>query len=234
MAETPKTVAHRGAQLHQAGLVEAVCVVREVRSDGAGGRTAIDKRAVLGPVKVTTSGLAGDQQIDTTRHGGADQAVYAYAAEDLQWWAHELGQTISPGQFGENLRVRGMNVTNAVIGEQWHLGGSSGVVLEVTSARRPCMTFQRWVNEPHWVKRFAQRGLPGAYFRVLQPGMLCRGDSIAVIHRPEHGVTVGKVFGSLTIDGAERLIQSELSLHHEVRSAAQRVLQRGRASSGAS
>ena len=39
-------------------------------------------------------------------HGGSDKAVYAYATEDANWWATQLGRTIPPGLFGENLLSR--------------------------------------------------------------------------------------------------------------------------------
>jgi len=65
--------------------------------------TAIDKRPVDGPVEVTSLGVCGDQQLSRA-HGGLDKAVYAYAAEDAEWWASELGRDIPPGMFGENLR----------------------------------------------------------------------------------------------------------------------------------
>ena len=55
------------------------------------GRSSIEKHGVPGPVEVATLGLAGDQVSDTRHHGGVDQAVYAFAREDLDWWAAELG-----------------------------------------------------------------------------------------------------------------------------------------------
>ena len=30
--------------------------------------------------------LRGDDQADRTVHGGPDKAVYAYGAEDTEWW----------------------------------------------------------------------------------------------------------------------------------------------------
>ena len=69
--------------------IEAVCVVHQVRP-GYFHDTAIDKRPVAGPVEVTSTGLAGDRQVDRA-HGGPDKAVYAYASEDAEWWSAELG-----------------------------------------------------------------------------------------------------------------------------------------------
>jgi MOSC domain-containing protein YiiM len=46
------------------------------------------------------------------------------------------------------------------------------------------------MGEAHWVRRFGDRGLPGAYLRVVHPGDVGAGDPIAVVHRPGHGVRV--------------------------------------------
>jgi MOSC domain-containing protein YiiM len=165
-------------------------IVHEIRPDPEGdvGRTAIDKRPVLGRLTVALRGVSGDAQLDTQHHGGPDQAVYAYADEDRRWWAGELDRDLPPGCFGENLTTRGLDVTGSIIGERWLVGrGDDAVILEVTAPRVPCQTFARFVDEPHWVKRFTAHGAVGAYLRVRQEGRIEAGDPIEVIHRPSHG-----------------------------------------------
>ena len=78
--------------------------------------TAIWKHPVEGRVAVRGVNLDGDDQADRTVHGGPDKAVYAYAAEDTEWWAGELGEPLGPGTFGENLTTSGLPVSEAVIG----------------------------------------------------------------------------------------------------------------------
>ena len=78
-----------------------------VKLPPAGGGTAIDKQPAAGPVAVTADGLEGDGVGDTEHHGGPDQAVYAYGTADYTWWAHELGRSLPPGTFGENLTIDG-------------------------------------------------------------------------------------------------------------------------------
>jgi MOSC domain-containing protein YiiM len=178
------------------GRVTAVCLVHTLRPEPTNpdGRTAIDKRAVAGQVEVGPLGLSGDLQQDTRHHGGLEQAVYAYADEDAGWWAAELGREIPAGLFGENLRTAGVDVTGAEIGERWRIGGAdglAGVLVQVTSPRIPCATFQRRVGEERWVKRFTDRGAPGAYLAVIEPGAVAAGDAIAVEFRPGHRVTIG-------------------------------------------
>ena len=152
-------------------------------------RTAIDKRPAAGAVRVRTPGLDGDEHADTENHGGADQAVYAYAREDLDWWVERLGRELRDGMFGENVTTAGLDITGAAIGETWRLGTA---VVQVTSPRIPCVTFQAWIGEEHWVKRFAQAGQPGAYLRVLSEGWAGPGDAIEVLERPAVSVTVGE------------------------------------------
>jgi MOSC domain-containing protein YiiM len=181
--------------------VVAVNVVAELRPDGTTGRmTAIDKRPVAGRVGVGELGLAGDRQMDTKHHGGRDQAVYAYAVEDLDDWAARLGRPLRPGMFGENLTLRGVDVSGAIIGERWRIGRPGdveAVEVEVTQLRIPCNTFKRWMQEPHWVRRFAEQGRFGAYLRVVRTGTVAAGDQVTVIRRPAHGVSITATFGGL-------------------------------------
>jgi MOSC domain-containing protein YiiM len=152
-------------------------------------RSAINKRSAGCPVEVGPLGLDGDTVVDKVNHGGTEQAVYAYGREDLDWWTEQLGRELHNGMFGENLTTAGIDVSGALIGETWRVGQ---VVLQVTSPRIPCNTFKSWLNEPHWVKRFAAAGRPGAYLRVLTPGVVADGDDLEVVSRPSVAVTVAE------------------------------------------
>jgi MOSC domain-containing protein YiiM len=166
---------------------------------GSEKRSAIDKRPVVGPVRVLRLGLDGDEQADAKHHGGVDQAVYAVAREDLDRWGEHLGRALDPGTFGENLTTSGVDVTGAVIGERWRVGS---VLLEVSCPRIPCSVFAGWMDERRWVKRFTAEGRPGAYLRVTEEGTLAAGDVVEVVHRPAHGLTIGETFRALTGDRA--------------------------------
>ncbi len=166
------------------------------------GRSSIEKHQVTGPVRAARLGLEGDQVSDTVDHGGVDQAVYAFAREDLDAWGATLGQPIRDGQFGENLTTSGYDVNEAEIGERWRVGST---VLEVASVRIPCNDFKGWMGESGfdntaWVKRFTAVARPGPYLRVVQEGVLAAGDAIDVVHRPGHGITVTTMFRALTTD----------------------------------
>ena len=175
--------------------VLALCRVDKLLPDpGAIGVTAIDKQPVEGALDVKAYGVYGDVQADRKNHGGLFQAVYAYGQEDADWWAAQLGRDIPPGLFGENLRTQGIEVSGAEVGERWRIGEK--LVLEVTSPRTPCATFQRRMGEAHWVKRFADANLTGAYFRVVERGTIAAGDAIEIIHKPDHGITLQRLFAT--------------------------------------
>lgn len=173
------------------------------------GRTSIDKQPAFGVVHVGPLGPEGDQVSDTKYHGGPDQAVYAFAREDLDWWEGQLGREIRDGQFAENLTTRGIDVNESEIGERWQVGT---VTLEVAMVRIPCNDFKSWqrlngYDDRAWVKRFAVVGRPGAYLRVIGEGEMRAGDDLRVVHQPGHGVTVSTMFRALT---TERSLLSEL------------------------
>jgi MOSC domain-containing protein YiiM len=180
----------------------------QVEADGVRTRTGIDKRPVDGSVAVRApgpmrgglgSGIVDDVIGNRKLHGGDDQAVYAYAREDLDAWATKLDRELANGMFGENLTTMGVDVTGAVIGERWRVG-DDGVLLEVTSPRTPCKTFAKRLGIDGWIRTFARGGMPGAYLRVLQPGSLTGGDSVEVVDVPGHGITVGFVYHALLVD----------------------------------
>jgi MOSC domain-containing protein YiiM len=168
------------------------------------------------------SGLLGDFIGDEKYHGGDDQAVYAYAREDLDAWERELQRDLSNGEFGENLTTAGVDVTGARVGERWHVG-SDGLVLEVSSPRVPCRTFATWLSIRGWVKTFTKAATPGAYLRVIETGTVRAGDSIVVVDRPDHDVTIGLVFRALTLEPEllPRVLEAD-ALPEEIKELARR------------
>lgn len=195
--------------------VLAVCVVHaEIEVKSRVGRSAIDKRPQPGRVAVRPLGLEGDHVCDTKNHGGPHQAVYAYAEEDARRWGDELGRELPAGWFGENLRIRGLAVSDAVIGARWAIGDT---LLEVSAPRVPCASFQQWSGEAQWVKRFTLRSDTGAYLRVLTEGTIGAGDRVEVVHQPAHGVTVRDLFIGTDPDLLAILLTDEPTVSDDVR-----------------
>jgi MOSC domain-containing protein YiiM len=190
-------------------VIQSVNLGRATPAPYLNGRaTGIDKRPVDHPVQVSApgpkhvagSGMAGDDVCNRRHHGGDDQAVYAYASEDLDRWAAELGCPLTPGSFGENLTTTGIDISNCVLGERWAIGDR--LVLEVSDPRIPCRTFAGFLQQRGWVRKFSQRADPGTYLRVITPGEVRAGDPLTVLDRPAHGITVRTAFQAFTTDRA--------------------------------
>ncbi|MEJ5945728.1 MOSC domain-containing protein [Pseudokineococcus basanitobsidens] len=204
MTAAPPGPAPAGPPAGPPGRVLAVCRVHQLRPDGdRGDVTGIDKRPVDALVPVGPLGLLGDVQADRADHGGRDKAVYAYAQEEADHWADVLQRDVVPGLFGENLRTSGVDVDGAEVGERWRVGRD--LVLEVTMPRTPCQTFARHLGEQRWVRRFAERGRPGVYLRVVAPGAVGPGDRLQVLSRPGHGVASSAFFADPTPERARAL-----------------------------
>lgn len=207
--------------------VTAVCVVHEVRP-GWYHDTAIDKRPTSGRVSVGPLGLDGDTQIDSS-HGGPDAAVYVYADEDAAHFAEVLDRELPPGFFGENVRVSGLDVTNARVGERWRVGE---VELEVRKPRTPCKNLAQRVGVDGFHLDFNATGRVGAMCRVVRGGSIGDGDDVEVLHRPDHEVSVAVLATGMTGPQAASLLDSGVPLADKVRAKARRVRARAGTETG--
>jgi MOSC domain-containing protein YiiM len=208
------------------GQVVTVNVVYEMRP-GFFHETAIDKRPVAGPVEARPLGLAGDRQVDSS-HGGADRAVYAYAEEDAAYWAGELGRDVPPGLLGENLRVRGVDVSGARLGERWRVGTA---LLEVRMPRTPCQNLSLRMGIEEFHMRFNASGRVGAMLRVVEPGTVSAGDPVEIVDRPDHRVTVALLATGADADSLQAMLDTGVPLAARVRAKALRVVARAAATS---
>jgi MOSC domain-containing protein YiiM len=152
--------------------------------------TGIDKQAVARAVQVGESGLESDVIVDTVHHGGTDQAVYAYGAEDYAWWARELGRRLPFGTFGDNLTIAGLPADlNA--GDRLLVGD---VILEATAPRIPCSTLAAQMSDSNFGLSFRAAERPGVYCRVLNPGELRPDDPVTLVENPEPSVSMLELF----------------------------------------
>lgn len=179
-----------------------VSLVASVPHDGKTVVTGIFKKPVAHRIAAVGAALAGDAQADLAVHGGPDRAIYAYAAEDYAWWEASLERVLPPGTFGENLTLRGIDVTRALVGERWRVGST---IVRVTSPRVPCYKLAMALGDPHFVRRFGEALRPGAYLAIEAAGDLAAGDEVAILSRPSHALTLEKM--------------TEIYLHDRTRSA---------------
>ncbi|MFB2566678.1 MOSC domain-containing protein [Rhizobium sp. IMFF44] len=163
----------------------AVCRGVPETLPGKKAKTGINKHAVYGAVMIDELGLLGDAICNRKHHGGRDQAVYVEGSLTLDWWANELGRSLEPGTFGENLIIEGLDNCKIAVGDQFIAGD---LVLEVTSARIPCSTFAAKMGDPQFVKRYIRAGRPGIYCRVLAGGTV--SADMPVTYLPYAGARV--------------------------------------------
>jgi len=152
--------------------------------------SGICKKPVPGPVYLGEQGVRGDVIVNQVHHGGPDQAVYAYSADDYDWWERETGQGHPPGLFGENLTIRGMP-TDMNVGDRLLIGE---VVLEATAPRIPCATFAARMQSSDIGLAFRRAERPGAYFRVLNSGEVSSGDSVTLVEIESETVSIVELF----------------------------------------
>ena len=163
---------------------------RTIEWQGKEVTTSIWKSPVIGRVAARGVNLDGDDQANRLAHGGPDKYVYSYAWEDTQWWEETLGRRLEPGVFGENLTLAGVDVSHAVIGEEWEIGEAR---FQVRQPRIPCEKLDARMGERDFRLRFAAADRPGAYLMIVREGELGSGDAVRVVHRPAHGVTVADI-----------------------------------------
>lgn len=180
----------------------SVGLPRDVEWRGDTVRTSIFKSPVQGRVRVRRLNLEGDQQSDLTVHGGPEKAVYAYPSEHYAFWREELPGTDLPwGAFGENFTTEGLLEGSVRIGDRLRAGTAEFVV---TQPRMPCFKLGIRFGRPDMVRRFHDSRRNGFYLAVLQEGEVTAGDSVELIARDEHGVTVADVVALYAADAANQ------------------------------
>ena len=197
----------------------------EFEYKGRKAKSAIWKNPVSGKVFAGGVNLEGDDQADREAHGGYDKAVYAYDSEDLVWWTSEIGRVVAPGELGENLTLKGIQVNDALIGERWRVGET---VLEVSEPRIPCWRLGVKMDDKSFPKKFTKALRPGAYLRIIQEGFLENGDAVEIIEKPSGTLSVREVFEIYTQNHAKANKILEASKISEAwRRWAKDTLQRG-------
>jgi MOSC domain-containing protein YiiM len=171
--------------------------------------SAYVKDPVTGPVRLTATQLAGDEQYDTASHGGPHMAVLAYAAGHYPRWREELGRPeMGPGGFGENFTIEGLDESLVCIGDRYTIGTAR---VQVSQPRGPCANIARRWKLATMVRRVTETGRTGWYFRVLEEGQVQAGDVVRRIGRVHPGWTVERVFRLKLAPSADRGLAAALA-----------------------
>lgn len=169
-----------------------------------GSHSAIAKRPVSGPVRVTWQGLEGDMVADRLHHGGLDKAIHLYPQDHYDWWRdrkpdHPLLSTA--GAFGENIASRGATEEDICLGDRFSLGSA---IVEVSHGRQPCWKLDHRFGERDVLATIVKTARSGLYFRVVREGEVESGGQMGLLDRPLPAWTVARVFRLLIGGGHKR------------------------------
>ncbi len=166
--------------------------------------SAINKQSCPGPARLTLTGFEGDQQADLKNHGGIDKAVLAYSADHLKAWSERVGREVTPGCFGENLTISGLDESSVCVGDEIEIGDA---ILQVSQPRQPCFKLAALWKENLMIKWVVNSGFTGWYFRVLKSGTIAQSMPVRIAARPNP---------EWTIQRANRLMYGQLVDHEAV------------------
>lgn len=181
-----------------------LAVPRTVKYRGQDIPTGIFKEPVSGPVDILADQLQGDLIADRRYHGGGAKSVYAYSADDYEFWREQLGRPLGFGAFGENLTISGFSTADACVGDVLAVGAAR---LQAVQPREPCYKLGLKFEDNKLIKRFLDAERWGVYFRVLTPGPVAAGDAARWETRDPGRVSIvalGRVILGLDRDPALR------------------------------
>ena len=162
--------------------------IRTQLIDGERVRTAYVKTPVPEPWVITPTGPAGDEVAVHSDH------LYAFDRASYDYWAEHLGaqrEEWGDGHFAENLTFDTLDQTQLRVGDRYRLGSATIVV---TGPRVPCWKLTWRLGQPKtFMRRFRLSGRSGAYFGVLEPGVVHPGDELVLIGGGESAPTVAEL-----------------------------------------
>ncbi|MFV2091260.1 MAG: MOSC domain-containing protein, partial [Pseudomonadales bacterium] len=103
----------------------------------------------------------------------------------------ELGKTMAPGIFGDNLTLTGLPDPGLIVGTRLSF---DEVTLEVTAPRIPCNTLAQRMGDARFAKHFVKALRPGIYCRVIQSGMVHTGEKFSLVPCSADGVSTLEMF----------------------------------------
>ena len=151
--------------------------------------TSIFKEPNNNELSVTKNGLDGDRQADLLAHGGINKAIYAYSYKHYEYWGSFLRKDFSEeyGLVGENLTIDDFDEKNIFIGDEFRI---SSATFKVTQPRIPCYKISIKMNEKNFMKYFIEHNYLGIYMKVINDGIIKKGDEIELTYREPNSMTV--------------------------------------------
>ena len=192
------------------GHVRAVCVgsVVALTLGRRSIETAFVKTPVEGSLRLGELGFPGDEHVYED-HGGPDMAVLVYPFEHYAYWRESGLDLPAAGAFAENLTITGLVEIDVHLGDVFEVGTS---VVQVTQPRAPCYKIGARFGDRSLSITVQNVGFIGYLMRVLAEGDVSAGDSMRLVDRGSHGVTVAEAGRVANVDrndlkAAERVLE---------------------------
>jgi MOSC domain-containing protein YiiM len=149
--------------------------------------TGMCKIPASGSIRLGMLGFEGDGVGDTKHHGGPDKAVCVYSIDHYPFWQRVIGCSLPRAPFGENLSVSNLHEDDVCVGDIFEAGTA---LLQVSQPRQPCKTLLARCARDDMIKLMVETGYTGFYFRVLEEGIVQKGNTLVREKRDPHGITI--------------------------------------------
>lgn len=157
--------------------------IGKVREYAGSRPSAIAKVQVDGELRLTDSGLEGDQQAEKIIHGGPDRALCHYPREHYVHWAREFpeqAELFTAPAFGENLSTEGLTEKEVYIGDIFRWGEA---LIQVTQPRSPCFKMNYHFGISDMASLMQKSGRIGWLYRVVMAGNVSVESPLELVSR---------------------------------------------------
>lgn len=163
-----------------------------VTINGEKQQTGIFKKPTNEAIYLDKEEVKGDEISNKQVHGGIYKACYLFSADHYPHWKNLYPQLDwHYGMLGENLTVKGLDETKMCVGDIYKVGNA---LIQITQPREPCTTFAAKMGSLDILEQFVAHNRPGTYAKVLQQGDVTVGDTLELIKKSKHPVSVADFF----------------------------------------
>lgn len=155
-------------------------------------QTGIFKYPTTEALFLTKNDVKKDTVIDRVHHAGTNKACYLFSSDYYQYWKklypkHEWDW----GMFGENLTIDGLDESKIRVGNIYKIGGA---LVQVSQPREPCYKLGIRFGTQEILKQFIHHNHPGTYVKILEEGLVSKGDTVELVSESENSLTVQQFY----------------------------------------
>lgn len=145
--------------------------------------SAMFKKPISGPLKVSRTNIEGDSFRGKEFHGTPDSVIYVFGMTSALAYMRLLGrESYTPGALGENITLESFDEQQVQVGDIFSFGE---VIAQCTFPRIPCPKVNIRMQHAEGQKLFMKAGRSGAYFRILTPGLIHKTDVMKRVSQVE-------------------------------------------------